>query len=923
MDKFFGRSDKPRQEWNPHWILKLLYGLWYACLSAVKIALGAVATVLLICIVCAFVFVGILGSYLQSDILPEANYSLENGGINQTSYVYYVDSDGNIQVLQQINTSEDRQWAPLEEMPQALIDAAIAIEDKRFYEHQGVDWITTVKACANMFFGGGDTFGGSTITQQLIKNRTRENSVTVQRKVMEIFRATQFERYYDKDTIMEWYLNTIYFGNNKYGVKSAAAHYFGKELRTLTPAECASLISITNNPSIYGPYSSTFEWTHNDETREMTGAERNKIRQENTLWSMNQEGFLSDEEYEQAIAQELVFKRGIDDADRWTVCKNKQCGYEGAASNFTKSGSVYYCPECGSEIAVATDSSQDVYSYFVDTVIEDVARVLAAREGVDFDTLDKAGRRYWMDYIQLGGYHIYSTLDMDVQNAIDDVYTDLSQIPTTRSNQQLQSGIVIIDNRTGDIVGMSGGVGEKTVHDGFNRATDSMLQTGSSQKPLSVYAPAFEVGAITPASMVLDMPVSYSGGAFPKNDNRTYSFSRTIFDGIRNSVNAVAVRTLRMIGYDYSFMFAKEKFGLSTLTDHYETASGRVLNDLGDSPLGMGALTVGATIRDMSAAYATFANDGVYRQARTFTKVYDSAGNLVIDNVQKSEQILSEQTVNYMNYCLQAAVENGTGSAADISGQNVAGKTGTTSSNRDRWFCGYTGYYTAAIWCGYDQPEQIRLTGSSSNPACRLFKKVMQPLHSGKSRVSLYSTSGMRSYSVCLDSGKSPNDACEKDLRYYLHGTDRVASAYAYKGDGPSGTCDQHVLVDYCTTGGGVCTEYCRKFAEVDTVKIDSRALLKLTPDQVEELKAADNAGLKDTFTDNRYVYYVSDSGKDLDWHGFDGKANKNVDAPYVVCPVHTQKAWEEYEAAQATEPPTEPEEPEKVPETDGTQATD
>ena len=901
MDHVFKRRNKPRQEWNPHWILKLLYGLWSAALAVVKIALGAVATVLLICIVCAFVFIGILGNYLESDILPETNYSLEGSSINQTSYVYYVDSDGNIQVLQQIATSEDRQWASLDEMPEDLINAAVAIEDKRFYEHQGVDWITTVKACANMFFGGGDTFGGSTITQQLIKNRTRENSVTVQRKVMEIFRAMQFEKYYDKDTIMESYLNTIYFGNNKYGVKSAAAYYFGKELQTLTAAECASLISITNNPSIYGPYSSTFEWTHNEETREMTGAERNKIRQENTLWSMKQEGFLTDEEYEEAIAQELVFKSGIADADKWTVCENSRCGYEGVASTFEQSGDSYYCPQCGSQITVVVDSSQSVYSYFVDTVIEDVASVLAAREGVDFDSLDSAGRRYWMDVIQLGGYHIYSTLDMDVQNAIDAVYTDLSQIPTTRSNQQLQSGMVIVDNRSGDIVAMAGGVGEKTIHDAYNRATDAKLQTGSSMMPISVYAPAFEVGAITPATVVPDLPVSYSNGAFPKNDNRTYSYSRTIYDGIRNSVNAVSVRTLRMIGYDYSYMFAKEKFGISTLTDHYETSTGKVLNDLGDSPLGMGALTVGATVRDMDAAYATFANDGVYREARTFTKVYDSAGNLVIDNTQESEQILSSSTVNYMNYCLQAAVESGTGSAADISGQNVAGKTGTTSSNKDRWFCGYTGYYTAAVWCGYDQPEVIKLTGTTTNPACRLFKKVMEPLHSGKSRVSLYSTSDFRSYSVCLDTGDLATDACAKDLRKYLNSTDRVASAYAESGDGPSESCDDHVLVDYCVTGGGVATAYCSKFPDA---KIESRGLLKLTPSEVEEIQAAAEAGLKSAFTDNRYVYYVSEGGSDLSWHGFDGKANSGVDAPYVVCPVHNQAAWEAYEAAQATEPP-------------------
>lgn len=911
MDNVFRRKkkSKPRQEWNPHWILKILYGIWSAALAVLKIAAGAVATVALIFVICIFVFVGILGNYLEQDILPEAQYSLENAGLNQTSFVYYVDGDGNIQLLQEIHTSEDRKWATLDEIPQDMINATIAIEDKRFYEHQGVDWITTIKACVNMFFGNGD-FGGSTITQQLLKNLTGENSVTVQRKVMEIFTAQQFEKQYDKDVIMEYYLNTIYMGRGKYGVKSAAAEYFGKEIQTLTTAECASLISITNNPSIYGPYSSTFEWTHNDEKKEMTGAERNKIRQENTLWSMKDQGMLTEEEYETAIDQELVFKSGIEAQDKWTVCENRFCGYEGIASTFVQNGDAYYCPECGEEISVSSDSSQEVYSYYVDTVIEDVAAALAAQNGVDWSTVDKETRANYMLQIQRGGYHIYSCLDMEVQNAIDAVYTDLSQIPTTRSAQQLQSGIVIINNETGDIVGMSGGVGEKKDHDAFNRATDSELQTGSAQKPISVYAPAFEVGAISPATVIPDLPVSYTGGtSYPKNDNRSYSYSRTIFSGITNSVNAVSVRTLRMIGYDYSYMFTKDKFGISTLTDSYVSRNGTVMSDKGDSPLGMGALTVGATVRDMAAAYATFANDGIYREARTYTKVYDSDGNLVLDNTQDSRQILSEKTVNYMNYCLQAAVTGGTGSAADLTGQNVAGKTGTTSSNRDRWFCGYTGYYTAAIWCGYDQPEVIRLTGSTSNPACRLFKKVMQPIHNGLERKSLYSTSNFRGYSMCLDTGDSATDACEKDLRYYLSGLSRTASAYAYSGDGPNGTCDKHVLVDYCSTGGGVATDYCRKFAGVQSVSIDSRALLKLTPSEVDEIKTAAQYGLKSSFTDNRYVYYVSANGDPIAWHGFDGKANPDTDAPYVVCPVHTKEAWDAYEAAQATEPPTEPEE--------------
>ena len=905
------RKSKPRQEWNPHWLLKLLYALWSACFAVVKIALGAVATVLLICIVCAFVFVGILGNYLQDDVLPEANYSLENAGVNQTSYVYYVDSEGNIQQLQQIHTSEDRQWASLEEMPEDLIHAAIAIEDKRFYEHQGVDWITTVKACANMFFGGGSKFGGSTITQQLIKNLTGENSVTVQRKVMEIFRAQQFESQYDKDTIMEWYLNTIYFGNGKYGVKSAAAEYFGKELQSLTTAECASLISITNNPSIYGPYSSTYEWTHNGETREMTGKERNKIRQENTLWSMKEQEWLTETEYRAALEEELVFKRGIDLEDKWVECGRTSCGYEGTVSTLTKEGESYYCPQCGSAITVTADSSQVIYSWFVDTVLEDVARDLASLSGVDYDSLDKEGKNNWMTLIQRGGYHIYSTLDMDAQEIVDSVYSDLTQIPTTKSKQQLQSGIVLIDNSTGDIVAMSGGVGEKATHDAFNRATDAKLQTGSSQKPLSVYAPAFEVGAISPATVITDLPISYSGGtSFPKNDTRTYSYSRTILSGVVSSVNAVAVNTLDMIGFDYAFSFARDKFGLSTLTDHYETASGEVKSDMGYSPLGMGALTVGATIRDMSAAYATFANNGVYREARTYTKVYDSNGNLVLDNTQESRQILSEKTVNYMNYCLYNAVQEGTGKAAQISGQNVAGKTGTTSSNKDRWFCGFTSYYTAAVWCGYDNPEVIKLTGNTSNPAARLWNKVMTPLHSGLSKSAIYDSSNFRSYSVCLDSGELATDACKKDTRVYEFGLSRVSSAYAYKGDGPSGSCDKHVLVDYCSVGNGVANEYCKKFAGVSDVSIVERSLVKMTKSEVEAIKAAGNYGLNSAYLDGSYVYYL-----DGDWHGFSGNANKGVSEPYLVCTEHTKESWDAYqraeqekqEAEQATEPPANP----------------
>ena len=394
------KKGKQRQEWNPHWSLKILYGIWSTALALLKIALGAAATVLLICVVCGFVFVGILGNYLQEDILPQAYYNMENANLDQTSFVYYVDDDGNIQLLQQIHTSADRQWASLDEIPEAMVEAAVAIEDKRFYEHQGVDWITTVKACANLFFGGDDKFGGSTITQQLLKNLTGEDSVTVQRKVQEILTAQCYEKIYDKDFVMEWYLNTIYLGRGCYGVKSAAAEYFGKELRTLTVAECASLISITNNPSLFNPFGSTLTY----EGKVTTGQERNRDRQLKVLNQMREQKMLTEEEYRAALDQELVFKSGIDPQDRWCICENESCGFQSTVSAFTTEDG-HYCPECGTHKDVEKDASQEVYSYFVDTVIEDVASDL------------KANNEYW---------HGYDSFVADISDTVNDTYLKVS-----------------------------------------------------------------------------------------------------------------------------------------------------------------------------------------------------------------------------------------------------------------------------------------------------------------------------------------------------------------------------------------------------------------------------------------------------------------------------------------------------------------
>lgn len=880
MNKNKKSNNSQHQQWQPHWAVKTAFSLLSTLLSLLKIGVGAVLTVCLIVLICGMVFVGTLGDYLQDDILKEAAaWDIDDYDVEKTSFLYYVDTDGNIQQLQQIFTTTDRQIATLDEIPEDLIHATIAIEDKRFYEHQGVDWITTVKACANMFFGGDSQFGGSTITQQLVKNVSEENSITVQRKVMEIFRAQLFEKEYDKNIIMLEYLNRIYLGRGCYGVKSAAAAYFGKELQTLTTAECASLISITNNPSMFNPFS-TREYTYKGEVRD--GAGRNRYRQLSVLTEMRKQGYLTQEEYEEAVNQEMVFKSGIADEDRWAYCPNTGCNYSGAVSTFQEEEGKFYCPRCGAQTTVKQSASQHIYSWFVDATIIDVAADLAAKDGVNWDTAEERVKNYYLERIQKGGYHIYTTLDLKVQEAVDNVYTDLTKIPSTRSKQQLQSGIVVIDNTTGDVVALSGGVGEKTAFLAYNKATQAKLQTGSSEKPIAVYAPAFEKG-YTPATVVKDLPVSFENGVgWPKNDSKEYNYSRTIYSGIVSSLNAISANTLQMIGTEYGYSFAKYNFGQKSLTDNYALPNGQVLSDVDTAPLALGALTVGSTVREMSNAYSTFANNGVYREARTYTKVYNSNGDLVLDNTQESRKILSDKTVTYMNYCLYNAANNGTGQASLFPGQKIAGKTGTTSSNRDRWFCGYTKHYTAAVWCGYDQPEQIYLNGGYNNPAARLWRLVMEPIHKGKPSTALYNGNDLVPISVCLDSGKLATEACNLDTR-----GGRVVTGYVMREDIPTEYCDAHVPVTYCTLGEGVATEFCGMY---DDTAVMTRSLVKLTPDVVSTVAAASRCGLNPGYDGDGYVYAVDKNGNDIAWHGFFGGLPNNT-LPYKHCMIHQQAA--------------------------------
>ena len=709
--------------------------------------LGSVLLVLAISLV---IFACIFTAYLRNYLMPQVSFSLDSFRLNQTSVIYYQDkSTGEYQALQNLYGEENRIWASYKDIPTNLVYATVAIEDKRFFQHNGVDWLRSMKASANLFLGGGSAYGASTVTQQLVKNLTNDKEVTVRRKLVEIFRALEMEKQYSKEEIMEWYLNTIYLGEQAYGVRTAASTYFGKDVSQLDLAECASLIAITNNPSIYDPYIS-----------EKTKA-NNKERQTNILYEMWHQGYISESDYQNAKAEELNFQY---------------------ADSTTETG-----------------DNSDYYSYFVDQVIRDVVDDLASVTGYDTEVINRM--------ILGGGYQIYSTIDVDVQNAAEEVYENLDNIPKTDSTyQQLQSGIVIIDNETGDIAAIVGGVGQKEGSLTLSRATQSLLSPGSTIKPLAVYAPALELGLIAPATVYDDTPFTFGSTPWPKNEDETYHGLTNILDAMKRSTNTVAVKVLDDVGLDYAYQYAVDEMHLNSLVDEYEL-NGVSYTDKSYWSLALGGMVRGVTIRDMAAAYASIENKGVYRKARTYTKVLDSDGNVVLDNTQSSNENMSEKTAYYLTYMMEETVKDGTGQEAQVPGIDTAGKTGTTSDDKDRWFAGYTGYYTGVVWCGYDQPQEVVLEDDSiENPASVLFNEVMTKVHEGKENKAFEKPSSVVEVQVCQDSGRLPNEWCTKDVR-----GDRTISVMLDSSDAPAAYCDTHVETDLCTAGETlhVAGDYC------------------------------------------------------------------------------------------------------------------
>ncbi|MBE7018608.1 MAG: PBP1A family penicillin-binding protein [Ruminococcaceae bacterium] len=611
---------------------------------------------------------------------------VENLRIDLNSSIYYLDEDGDKHLFEEIDATQNRDWVDYTEVPQYMKDAFVSIEDERFFSHTGFDLKRTTKAIIDYARKGSGAQGGSTITQQLVKNVTNNKDLTPRRKIEEIWLAYQLEQDLSKEQILELYMNTIYLAQGVNGVQTAAELYFDKDVSDLSLAECASIAGITQFPSRYDPF---------------VNPDKNKEKQELVLKKMLETGKITQAEYDEAEAEELVFADPEEQHEKNNI---KQ-------------------------------------TYMGEVVIKDAIRLLMEEQGI---TEAVAKKRVYS-----GGYQIISTVDPNVQDAIDDTYSSYKAFGESQKEVMPQSAIVVMDPQTGYVKGLTGGIGEREGSYTLNRAVDTYRQPGSCMKPLAVYAPALEAGLITPNTQMVDKKLS---GYSPKNYYSGYYGTMSVQRAVELSVNTIPVQIIEDLGYEESYNFLRNKFHIDSIVEADKNPA-----------LALGGITDGVNVMDMTAAYAAFANNGIYTEPTTVLEILDHHGRTVVKANPESTAIMKETTAQYMHQMLISVVNNGTGTAARISGVKVGGKTGSTDGDKDRWFVGYTPNYVAAVWYGYDTPKP---TSYSYNPALKGWKAVMDeimedaPKRDYATKTPTYIPPSTSSIRVCSVSNKLPCQYC-------------------------------------------------------------------------------------------------------------------------------------------------------------------
>ena len=619
--------------------------------------------IIFLIILVGVIFIGVKFSDLVAKEIESCSDFVDfiaSGQLRDLEYSTFVyDKDGN--QIDTLHGNEDRIFVEYEDIPTSVVDAVVSIEDERFFEHKGIDIKRTVGAAYTYIINNGNSdFGGSTITQQLVKNVTDDKETNINRKIREWYRATVLESNFSKEEIFEDYINTIYMGEGAYGFEVAARKYFGKSLSDVNLAESAILAAAIQSPESTNPYRS--------EEAKTKLLERQKV----VLSKMLSLGKITILEYNEAISTPIEFKK-------------------------------------------MADGSEDVQSYFVDAVIEQVIADLQAQDNLTYDEAKKQ--------VYVGGFRIYTTMDQSVQNAIDNAYNDNTLFYTERNGDYMQSAMVVIDHTNGNVLGLIGGAGKKENNLGLNRATQSYRQPGSCMKPIGAYGPAFEQGKLNPESYIEDLPLKIKDWE-PKNYYNYFNGYVTVRRAIALSMNLPAVRANMMVDTSFAFEFAK-KCGLKSLQNA----------DKDIAPLALGGLTRGVTPLEMANAYATIANKGMYNEPKLYTRVTDKDGKEILFKTYDTTRVMKESTATDLITCLQDVVAYGTGYGyVKVGNMPVAGKTGNSNDDKDQWFCGFTPYYTIACWNGYDEPRPIgyRSYGNYPYTSVKLFNTVMNEICKNK-----------------------------------------------------------------------------------------------------------------------------------------------------------------------------------------------
>ena len=663
-----------------------------------------------------------------------------------------VDANGN--VIADLSGDEKRKIVTLDQMAPYLPKAYVAIEDERFYEHDGVDFKRTLGAIlGKLTHKSGSAGGGSTITQQLVKNITKDDETSglegIKRKIREWAKAYQVERMISKSQILELYLNILYVGGegNLHGVELAAEYYFGKTAKDLDLAECSFLAGINTQPNYYNPYK-----LYSESDTEEKRAERIKSRCLTVLKKMKETKAVENEEdYNTAVAK----------------------------------------VEAGLPFQKLSTNVNGVYSYHTDALIEQVIKQVMDEKNVSREIAE--------NYVYGSGLTIYSTVDTNIQSNMEQEFAKVSTYQrTSDSGAKTQAGMAVIDYKTGYVVGVVGGIGEKTEARGLNRATQSYRQTGSVMKPISVIAPGLEEKVIQ-ASTVYNDSSTYFGNYKPKNYNGFRGFVN-IREFIKTSQNIPAVKIMAELTPAKSIDYLRN-MGITTL---YKNGESNIYNDEG-LPLAIGGLSRGISPLEMAVAYGSIANGGETVSPTFYSKIEDANGNVVMTPNQTRTRAMSPQNAYITSTILQEPVRSGgTATYCALSGIDVAAKTGTTDGDKDRWLCGFTPYYSAACWYGYDQPETVVYHGT--NPAGLIWDGVMTNIHRGKASASFTRPEGIVTATVCRATGCLANEGCNPTYQEI------------FTSDNMPPKCEGHGSQEVCKESGKLANEYC---PERETQSID------------------------------------------------------------------------------------------------------